>query len=322
MTFQVETTDSGRAQFRFTNVGAVAGGEAFLIRTGRANFLYDSGFAFGGRVLADNLRAALGGERLDYILLTHSHYDHAGGGVYVQEAYPEAKIVAGDYAAAIFAKPTARARMRQLDDAEAALKGYAPCDDRLDGLHADIAVRDGEVLTLGGHRVRVVGLPGHTKCSVGFYFEDEKVLLGSETLGVFVKDDLIMPAILVGYGMAMESLQKVQQMEVREMLVPHRGMLYGADCAAFCRRSAEWVQDARGRILEGARQGLDEEQLAEEFILPFRCEELAAIYPEKACRLNNGITVRLVLKEYGGQTPDLTSLHDGTDGFVKSGKGD
>ena len=63
-------------KIRITDVRAVPGDSAFLIDDGTTAVLCDSGFAFTGRAVADNLRQVLGKRTLDYILLTHSHYDH------------------------------------------------------------------------------------------------------------------------------------------------------------------------------------------------------------------------------------------------------
>ena len=91
------------------------GDSAFLIDDGHTAILYDSGFAFTGHQVAQNIARILGDRKLNYIFLTHSHYDHALGSVYALRRWPGAKVVAGAYAAKIFAKPTARAVMRDLD---------------------------------------------------------------------------------------------------------------------------------------------------------------------------------------------------------------
>ena len=56
---------------RITDVRAVPGDSAFLIDDGATAVLYDSGFAFTGRAVADNLRQVLGKRTVDYILLPH-----------------------------------------------------------------------------------------------------------------------------------------------------------------------------------------------------------------------------------------------------------
>ena len=95
-----------------TDVRVHPGDSAFLLDDGQTAILYDSGFAFTGYRLADNIARVLGERKLNWIFLTHSHYDHALGSVYVRSRWPDVKIAAGSYAAKIFAKPTARAVMQ------------------------------------------------------------------------------------------------------------------------------------------------------------------------------------------------------------------
>ena len=76
------------------------GDSAFLIDDSETAILYDSGFGFTGFALAEKLKNYLGRRPLNYIFLTHSHYDHALGSAYVLVSYPEAKVTAGVYAAA------------------------------------------------------------------------------------------------------------------------------------------------------------------------------------------------------------------------------
>ena len=61
------------------------------------------------------MKALLGERKLDYIFLSHSHYDHVLGSVYVKQLFPTAKIVAGSYAANIFKKDSAKKTMADLD---------------------------------------------------------------------------------------------------------------------------------------------------------------------------------------------------------------
>ena len=86
---------------KITDVRALPGDSGFLIDDGTTSILYDSGFAFTGYKLAENIKKALGERELDYIFLTHSHYDHAAGSAYVKKVFPGVKVVAGEYAAKI-----------------------------------------------------------------------------------------------------------------------------------------------------------------------------------------------------------------------------
>ena len=184
-----------------TDVRSLPGDSAFLLDDGKTSILYDSGFAFTGNAVAEKIKAALGNRSLDYIFLTHSHYDHALGSVYVKRAYPRAQVVAGVYAERIFQKPTARSVMRDLDQKFAKTCGITGYEDLIDDLQVDTTVKDGDSLTCGDMTFTVIGLPGHTRCSVGFYLAENKMLLGSETLGVYGGDGIVVPSCLVGYQM-------------------------------------------------------------------------------------------------------------------------
>ena len=156
---------------KITDVRSHPGDSAFLIDDGTTSVLYDTGFAFTGYAVADNIGKILGERSLDYIFLTHSHYDHAAGSAYVCARYPDVKVVAGEYAVKIFAKPTARAVMRDLDRKFAEKCGVNEYEDLIDALRVDIPVKDGDTVRAGSMEFTVVDLPGHTKCSVGYYLQ-------------------------------------------------------------------------------------------------------------------------------------------------------
>ena len=82
---------------KITDVRVQKGDSAFLIDDGETAILYDTGFGFTGYGVAENIRAVLGERKLDYIFLTHSHYDHALGSAYILRRYPDAKVAAGAY---------------------------------------------------------------------------------------------------------------------------------------------------------------------------------------------------------------------------------
>ena len=65
----------------------------WLVLEGSRSVLLDPGPACGVPSLLETLRE-IGVSRLDYVLLTHVHVDHAGGVADLVEAYPEAKVTA------------------------------------------------------------------------------------------------------------------------------------------------------------------------------------------------------------------------------------
>lgn len=284
-------------KLKITDVRALPGDSAFLIDDGKTAVLYDTGFAFTGYTVADKVKKALGDRPLDYIFLTHSHYDHALGSAYLKKRYPNALVVAGEYAAKIFAKPTARAVMRELDGKVAQKYGVTGYEDLIDALYVDVAVKDGDIVKCGDMHFTVIALPGHTKCSIGFYLADRGLLLGSETLGVYFGNNTYLPSYLVGYAMALDSFKKAKSLDINGILIPHYGVVEREEAAAYLenseRASVAAAEEIKAMLLSGASKA----QVACHLEKTVYNETVAPTYPIDAYRLNTSIMIDLIEKE-------------------------
>lgn len=285
---------------KIIDVRAHPGDSAFLLDDGVTSVLYDTGFAFTGYAVADNIRKALGERQLDYIFLTHSHYDHALGSAYICSHFPDVKVVAGEYAVKIFAKPTARAVMRDLDRKFAIRCGAADYEDLIDEIRVDIPVKDGDVIRAGNMTFTVVELPGHTKCSVGYYLASEKLLLSSETLGVYDGGEMVVPSYLVGYQMTLDSIAKAEKLDIENILLPHYGLLDREKTAFYLSKCRKNAADTAEKILDILKNGGSHEDAVQFFRDEFYREGVPAIYPEDAMMLNTNIMVSLIEKELLG----------------------
>ncbi len=94
----------------------------------------------------ERILAAVAGATVKAILLTHAHPDH---------------LLALD----------------QVRQATGAPVGLHPVDAAAFGVQDDFDLNDGDVLTMGGHEIRVVHTPGHTPGSVCLRF-DHRALVG------------------------------------------------------------------------------------------------------------------------------------------------
>ncbi len=282
---------------KITDVRENPGDSAFLIDDGKTAIMYDSGFAFTGYRVADRIKAELGSRSLDYIFLTHSHYDHALGSCYARKYWPDVKVVAGEYAVKIFAKPTAKSLMRELDRKFAVKCGICEYEDLIDDLKVDVAVKEGDVIEAGDMRFTVINLPGHTRCSVGFYMPENKLLLSSETIGVFDGDKTVLPSYLVGYEMTLDSIKKVEKLDIENILVPHFGILDKEKTQLYLKNARKSAVDAKNDILGILKSGGTKEQAAEIFKDKYFNDNVRKIYPMDAMNLNTDIMVSLIEKE-------------------------
>jgi len=281
-----------------TDVRVNPGDAAFLIDDGKTAIMYDSGFAFTGYGVADKIRNILGERSLDYIFLTHSHYDHALGSCYALEYWPDAKVVAGEYATKIFAKDTAKAVMRDLDRKFAEKCGVLEYEDLIDNLKVDIPVSDGDIIKAGDMEFVAINLPGHTKCSIGYYCPSEKLLLSCETIGVYNGSDDVVPSYLVGYEMTLESIEKVQKLDIENILVPHFGLLDKEKTKFYLKRAKESAVTTAEEIVDMLKNGKDKGEIVEFFKDKFYFGYIKEIYPIDAMELNTGIMIDLLKREF------------------------
>ncbi len=102
------------------------------------------------------------GLELEYIILTHGHFDHTGGIDFFREAFPDCKLVAS------------RAERDFLFERKQSMgKG---------GIRADIEVKEGDTLKVGDMELKFIETPGHTPGGVCIYIESEGVLFSGDTL--------------------------------------------------------------------------------------------------------------------------------------------
>ena len=281
---------------KVTDVRCQKGDAAFLLDDGKTAVLYDTGFGFTGYNVADNIKKVLGDRPLDYIFLTHSHYDHALGSAYILRRYPTAKVVAGSYAAGIFKRDGAKRVMKELDKKFAEKCGVFDYEFLGDELKVDIAVEDGDVVKAGDMEFRVLSLPGHTRCSVGYYCEKEGLFLACETLGVY-DGSKIVPSFLVGYKMSIESIERVEKLDISSVVMPHYGLLDGEETKFFLRNMKAFSEQMADFILGGIKSGYSDEKLIELFKEKYWNGHTKEVYPDDALKLNTSIMITLIKKE-------------------------
>lgn len=289
--------DPQRSKLKITNCLGSVGGDCFLIRGSKANILVDSGFAFCSKRLTENIRKELKDERLDYILLTHSHYDHAMGIPELKRAFPDVKVIGSEYCNYILTKPTARVKMYEMDCKAAKAYGENEGDDLTELLYCDIVLTDGEEILLGDERVRAVAFPGHTKCCMGFYFTKEKLLVSCETLGIYANEMKVFPGCLIGYQITLDSIEKALGLDLEEILIPHSGILYGEHINTYLKESRRVTNECKDLIVKAHSEGKDFDGIVEEYKKHYYSQSISKSYPEHALMANLSAQIPMFINE-------------------------
>lgn len=107
----------------------------------------------------------IGDADLEYILLTHGHFDHIGGVADVKEKY-DCKVA------------VSKEDEPMLTSSRHSLAAF--CGAFHKNAQSDLTLADGDVITLGDTEIKVLSTPGHTKGGLCFVVDD--CLFSGDTL--------------------------------------------------------------------------------------------------------------------------------------------
>lgn len=278
---------------------AAHGGEGFIVRTDDHTILVDSGYGFCGRKMTQNLKSKLDeDEKLDMLFLTHSHYDHALGSVYIKREFPDLPIVASEHTKEIFDKKKSHELMRSLDVSAAKAFNCEPDEDLTDELSVDRVVHDGEDVFGDGECISYA-FPGHTKCSMGLYFPTEKLLVSCESLGLWCDETTVSAGCISSLKSSVESIKKAQTLDCEHMVVSHFG-LYD-NCEKFFSDALTATESRRDEVIELLRQGKSDEEIIRAVKAGFYTESIAKSYPLQAFLTNTYAQIQMIKREFADE---------------------
>jgi glyoxylase-like metal-dependent hydrolase (beta-lactamase superfamily II) len=184
---------------------------------------------------------------IEFVLHTHGHIDHIGGDVLLKE---EGRVLLMIHESdAVFLED----RPRSFDLAYRPGKRNAEEHRRrfLSEVGPDLPVDrrlvDGDRIALGEDvELRVVHLPGHTKGSVGYYWEREGIIVCGDSIPGLGTGGGFLP-IIEDFDAYLRSLETVKEMDIETMIVGHRyrGVRLPAAIVRKGREVAEYVADSR-----------------------------------------------------------------------------
>lgn len=184
----------------------------YLINYGGHAALVDAGCGYAHERLLGNIReCGVSPEQIEYLLITHCHFDHTGGVSLLREQL-RCTIVAHELEADY---------LEQGDNAVTAASWYGALirpfavDRRLSGAQ--------EELSLGGRIIKAIHVPGHSPGSVVYLTESEglKVLFAQDVHGPLA------PSLLSNRKEYLHSLKLLISLEADILCEGHYGIYRG-----------------------------------------------------------------------------------------------
>jgi len=271
------------------------GGEATVIFGSEKTALLDCGMAYCGEKMVQNIKTAMekqrekdGTERtLDYILLSHTHYDHIGALPFVRKEWPETPVCGARHGQDVLKRKGALRVIQKLG--EAAEKSYGSGDIKkitTEGMSIDCVIGDGCSISLGKETITVMETRGHTDCSLSFFLEPAGILFTSESTGVLEGPGRIHSAILKSCEDSRKSIERCRSCAPKRIISPHYGIVPEFYNDEYWKLYARSMQEEKGLIRDLCRQGLDDDELLEKYAHKYWDEGRAREQPREAFLIN------------------------------------
>jgi glyoxylase-like metal-dependent hydrolase (beta-lactamase superfamily II) len=181
----------------------------YLIRFGAKAALIDAGSGWGQARLRKNVAECLPPDvQLEYLLLTHCHFDHTGGAVAVRDEFG-CRIVAHELDAVF---------LESGDNKVTAASWYGA---RIEPFRIDIKLQgDKSTLAVGDGEITAIHCPGHSPGSVVYTakVEGQLALFGQDVHGP------IHPGLLSDEEQYQESLDMLLSLDADILLEGHYGV--------------------------------------------------------------------------------------------------
>jgi len=259
--------------------------------------IFDCGMAFCADETIQNVQKALTGRPLDYIFMTHTHYDHIGALPFFKKTWPSARIVTSAAGAAVLLKDTPRRVIRELSIGAARTHGGTQdfvYDDNV--FQADVVVSEGDTIPLGGLTVTVLETPGHTRDSLCYFIPELELLILNETPGVLMPDGSMYPCYLTSYTDTISSIEKCRKTPYKFLALPHRGIAEKEDADGYFDKALAVNSACRDFILDMKNKNYSEDKMLDLFYEKYGSEVLLTFQPKEAFLANARATIACTLK--------------------------
>lgn len=192
---------------------------SWVVKDGHSGMLVDVGPSSTIPKLLESLKY-LEIERIEYVLLTHIHLDHAGGIAGVIKKFPEAKVVVHEKGFRHLLNPE-----RLWEASKAALGEIAEVYGKPEGIGEE-NIADEQELEFAGKEIKIIETPGHAAHHQSYVF-DEFLFIG-EAAGVHIplkNDYYLRPATPKKFifEIAYNSLQKLKEVGNKRVCFGHFG---------------------------------------------------------------------------------------------------
>ena len=276
------------------------GGDVLLINGPEKTVIYDAGMCCFAEQTIANIEKELNqsGRTVNYIILSHSHYDHMGALPYFLKRWPQAEVCASEKTKKVFEREGARKTIEKMGKNAASIYGVDEEKVIVNPLTVRRVLRDGDLIHLGRDdkgqewTIEAIETKGHTDCSMSYMVRPEKILLVSESCGVITGPDTIEVSALKSFDDTIASAEKLKSMEIHHLYSQHFGMVPDCFCYDFFDLYIRCACQQRDFIRELVKKGMSYEEILAEHEKKYWDGSRNLHQPYEAYRINAESEIR------------------------------
>lgn len=207
-------------------------------------------------------------DRVEYLFIGHSHYDHCGAVPYLKKRYPHLKVLASREAAKFYAMEKAIQNMRKFSRQAMETMGRSMelngISLEFDGIRLHRALEEGDRVELGGDlSIQVYETPGHSRCSMVAYCPERQWLFPSDSMPVPIDGgDRFMCTASESFVTFLNSLKKLSKLPVVLCAWEHHGAISGDNTLPVVANAIAQTLEYRRVLLEHLEQSGSQEDTA------------------------------------------------------------
>jgi glyoxylase-like metal-dependent hydrolase (beta-lactamase superfamily II) len=239
-------------------------GAAYAVQN-QKTALIDAGSAYNVKDIQkalNNLKIDI--TKIDYMIITHEHYEHGAGAAPLLEKMPKANVYASEPTSKVLRQPKDiyEKTLRYYEDAKALVSPYPP-------VNKVNIVKEGDKLNLGnGVSLKVIDFKGHTPGSIGLLENKTKTLFAGDAVCVYNEQtDFYLPPSypdLFDYEAYQNSLRKMLTLDFDYLCMGHFGTLKQPKARQVIKKAGEIALGWKEIVAKTYRETRDENKVLEE----------------------------------------------------------
>ena len=214
-------------------------------------------------------------ERIRYLVILHSHYDHLGMAPYLARKWPWLTVAISKVGARILKNQKALKVIQAYNNSMAERAPDAgqiePLNCVKEGFPIHRIINGGMELDLGNRvKLQIIDVPGHSVCSIAAYFPREYALFPSDSIGSLT-EERIMPMGSSNYDDFQASIEKLSNVNAETVCLEHFGALTPPEGIEFCERVKKEAKDFRKEMIDTYKREGDIELTITKLAKDFDC---------------------------------------------------